>query len=199
MFREALAIRRASAGTNQTLILDSLKDVGRVLVKQAKPADAEPLLQEAVTLSKAIYGTEHLEVASSLIELSSAFKDDGKPAQAEAALRELLPLQEKLLGPRAREVTITRGNLVWTLEQQEKRDEAEPLLLEAYETLQTDPKAGFQDKHDAIERLWRFYLGWAAAAPNTGKTQKALEWKAKLTALGDTPRDLEPKATGANP
>jgi hypothetical protein len=80
-----------------------------------------------------------------------------------------------------------------TLDKQHKHAEAEPLLLEANEIAQQSPQLSVKDKRDSIERLCRFYIDWAVAAPGTGKLDKASVWRTRLTEFDEASR--QPKST----
>ena len=59
----------------------------------------------------------------------------------------------------------------------------EPLLLESEEQLQDDPAVHPNFKRDAINRLVRLYEVWNGAAPNTGKAEKATQWRISLASF----------------
>ena len=102
-------------------------------------------------------------------------------------------MQKKLLGSKDPEVAHALSNLLWVFSQQRKFAEAEPLMLEYHDILQQDQKADPKEQRAAIERLCSFYIEWAAEAPGTGKMQKALEWKRKLTKFDEALKLKNPK------
>ena len=78
-----------------------------------------------------------------------------------------------------------------TFQREEKFAETEPLLLELNDLLQPSDRVASNRKREAIECLWQFYTSWAVAAPNTGKMEKALEWRKKLTRFDETSKQKQ--------
>lgn len=58
-------------------------------------------------------------------------------------------------------------------------------MLEAQEIVQQNPRSSADEKRAGIERVWKFYIDWAVAAPGAGKMAQALAWKKKLNAFDE--------------
>jgi tetratricopeptide (TPR) repeat protein len=182
MHRESLAIHRKSNEANSTNVVVSLNRLGQVLRKQGKFPEAKDTFRQGAAILKALPDKE-LEFASALMLVADVLKDQENWPEAETTLAEAYTITKSSLGLAHAEVTRARGNLLWTLHMQGKFAEAEPLLLEVYEVAQSNPKADSDERRQAIERLSNFYVEWAAAAPGSGKLQKAMEWRQKLGGL----------------
>jgi hypothetical protein len=76
-------------------------------------------------------------------------------------------------------VAVTDASL-HTDARQSKFAEAETLLIEGRKQLQQSKSAGRNYIRDALERLRHLYEAWELAAPNTGKSVQAEEWKKNL-------------------
>jgi len=64
--------------------------------------------------------------------------------------------------------------------------------LETQAIVNQNPQAAVEEKREAIERIWRFYVDWAAEAPGTGKLEQASAWRKKLTEFDDASSPAKP-------
>src|SRR6266511_3456874 len=124
--------------------------------------------------------------------MGQVLRKQEKFAEAESVRREALTMLKESLGPQHPEVAEARKNLIWTLSQLRKFAEAEPLMLETHDFVQQNPKAPPTEKRATIERLWKFYIEWAAVAPGTGKMDKASEWRKRLTEFEEASSQSKP-------
>lgn len=129
--------------------------------------------------------------ASSLNNLGALFQKADQFAEAETVHREALSFRKQLLGNSHPAVLASRSSVLVTLEKQRKHADAEPLILEANDILQLDPKRSHDEKRAGIKRTRDFYFDWAAAATGTGMIAKATEWSRKLAEFDEAPATAE--------
>jgi tetratricopeptide (TPR) repeat protein len=106
-------------------------------------------------------------IASVLATLGDCLLKQGRPDRAEPPLRECLDLREVHM--RNEELHLNAMSLLGaSLAGQGRYEEAEPLLVRAYEGM----VEGAQWKSAALERLLALYEAW-------GKPEKATEWRGR--------------------
>ena len=209
LFREGLAIMRRN-GTNDPGTLQwSLYALAETLERQGKFVEAEPLYRELLArpgasepidddvLSPAVGATR------CLTELAWLEQQQGKSAHAVAHAREAetilqagLEMQPQPTAKRSWQLAEMKARLGEALVVETVADatrqpavrgrefaKIEPLLLESEEQLQDDPAVHPNFKRDAINRLVRLYEVWNGAAPNTGKAEKATQWRISLASF----------------
>jgi hypothetical protein len=173
LYRESLQNRRARLGANHEDVLYTTANLARLLSDWAW---AE--------------GAANSESRNPNPEVTD------RAREAESLLRDCLGLRlngtnaphwrtddvRSRLGGALLAVAVTDAALTGEA-RQSRLTEAEGLLLQGYNRLQQTESADRLFKSDALERLVRLYQAWDAAAPNTGKSAQADEWKQKLEAL----------------
>ena len=95
-------------------------------------------------------------------------------AEAEEFLRACLTSQAELLEEGDWRIANARSVLGETLLGQDRFAEAEPLLIEAYETMHAPTPARIRKQ--ALERIVKLYEAWKAAEPREGHDAQAAEW-----------------------
>jgi serine/threonine protein kinase/Tfp pilus assembly protein PilF len=182
MQREALAIYRKRFGNGHPDVAMSLNNLAGVLRDLGKVSEAESVFREALQIRRATLGKEHPGVAVSLYNLGRALQSQGKYAEAEPLFREALAIREKRL-PNHWIRAETAGSLGEVLAQQNKLDEAEPLLLAGYEGIKDNPAAPAEPRRRAVERLVNLYQ-------LQNKPEEAARWRARLPATSPAPASL---------
>jgi WD40 repeat protein/serine/threonine protein kinase/tetratricopeptide (TPR) repeat protein len=162
-----------------------LFQVGRVEEARAHYDRAEPWLRKRLAGLKADSGPDALVYAGGLATLGSSLLERKRWIDAEPVLRECLVLHEKH-EPDAWTTFNARSMLGGALYGQNKRAEAEPLLVQGYEGLKQRaakiPKEGKPRLAEALERLVQLYDAW-------GKPDQATRWR----------RELESEKADGNP
>ena len=87
--------------------------------------------------------------------------ENGDPATAEILLREALDIAHERLSPGHRKLAQAMGELGSCLIALGRLDEAEVLLLDAYQTVLAARGAPQSMITDAVHRLVRLYVKWA--------------------------------------
>jgi serine/threonine-protein kinase len=159
-FREALAVRQEVHGPEnmhvawrQFALAEALRDLERY-------DEAETLHRESVAIRRTLRPDGHFDIARGLNGLAGALADQGKHAAAADAYREALSIYQTLYDPNHDTVVQVQGALGASLTAMGHFEEAEPLLLQHYETLTASKGADHADTHAAIERLAALYAAW---------------------------------------
>jgi eukaryotic-like serine/threonine-protein kinase len=199
--REALRTARRVLSVEHTETVATIFVFGRTLHVLGKRAEAESLLRETVETRRKIDPEAYPDLGFSLTSLGWVLLDKGEPAQAETLLREALAIRQKRVqperpagaGPLPHESSDNKENghlggvrfqtmslLGACLLGRGEYAEAEPLLIRAYEGLESrDAEMLPQIKKmipEAAARLVQLYEAW-------GKPVKAAEWRAKHSAV----------------
>ena len=177
LFREALALRRKLLGNQSLDVAWSLASLASFLSKQGRWAEVEPLRRELLAIRRKFYGNESAQAVDELVPLAEALVQQGKLAEAETLTREALALREKM-APNNWKTLTTRSMLGGILLEQKEYSEAEPPLLDAYESMRHYapgmPERGQDDLTETARRLVLLYQA-------TGRTQQAAKWQRALT------------------
>ena len=207
-FREGLAILRRNESSDPGTLQWSLYALAETLDRQNRFAEAEPLYRELLArpdasmsiddsvLSPAVGSTRCLtELAWLEQQLGKNTHAVGYAREAEKILRAGLEMQPQPTGNRSWQLAEMKSRLGGCLVVEIVADvhppaerlsafaTVEPLLLESGAQLQDDPVVHTNYKRDAISRLVRLYEVWNDAAPNTGKLERASEWRENLTSF----------------
>jgi tetratricopeptide (TPR) repeat protein len=222
-FREGLTIMRRNGTNDPGTFQWSLYALAETLERQNKFTEAEPLYRELLARPDADGPTDDniltpaIGATRCLIELAWLEQQEGKFVQAlshareaEVMLRAGVATQPQPSGNRAWQLAEMKSRLVGALVVATVADaalqptarlsefaEVEPLLLESQERLQNDPVVRPEFKRDAINRLVRLYDVWNDAAPSTGKSEKATQWRLKLASFDKA--EAERKAVASKP
>jgi hypothetical protein len=93
-------------------------------------------------------------------------------------LRATLETRRKLLPSDNPDIYRAESDLGAVLVQEGHYQQAEPLLLNAYQGFDKASEQYAPRKQEAKERLFQLYTAWNHAAPNTGKAKLVDQWKA---------------------
>ena len=130
MHRAALAIYRKLSGPKSAEAASSLNDLGQVLWKERKLADAATIHEEALAIRRRLFGNEHPDVAASLNNLAGVYRRLKKIVEAEALTREALEIRRKLFGNESLEVADSLRSLSILFGDERKRIECEATTRE---------------------------------------------------------------------
>jgi serine/threonine protein kinase/tetratricopeptide (TPR) repeat protein len=129
MERAALVLNRRVTGP-QSQTASWLNDLGQVLWKQGKLAEAEAVGREALDIRRRLFGNVNADVATSINNLASVYRRQRKLTEAEALIREALEIRQKLFGSEHLEVADSLHNLCVILGDEGKRAESEATARE---------------------------------------------------------------------
>jgi serine/threonine protein kinase len=176
VFEQVLALRKAKLGADHPDTLTTMNNLAVALQAVGKTARARPLFEEVLALRKEKLGVAHPDTIKSMNSLALTYISLKEWDKAAQLLRECLKLREKAGSDDWRRL-VTMSQLGEALAGLGRPDEAEPLLIQAYEELLARaPEAVGTRKKDqtaAGARIVRFYQA-------TGKADKAGEWRARL-------------------
>jgi hypothetical protein len=139
MLNTAVRLCRTLPPGNEAQLATLLDDLGMVLWREGKEADATNSITEAVALRRKRTDDHGLRaLALTLNSLATVF-NDADIKISEAALREALEIQQKLLDKNDPATLTTMVNLAFVLDRQQKRTEAEPMLRKVVAAAKTLP------------------------------------------------------------
>jgi tetratricopeptide (TPR) repeat protein len=170
-YREVLEMRRKLFGPRHPSVARTLNNLAIFLQQHGDPRAAEPLYREALSIADQSLGPVHEERAIYLRGLASVLLDQRRAAVAEPLAREALAifLQET---PTSWRVSDAESILGGCLAAQGRFEEAEPLLVGAYETLVKDPADGNRRAGEALARVVALYR-------SSGKPERAAMYEVR--------------------
>jgi len=168
-YEQAFTLRTTALGLNDPTTVSSRNDLARAYRAAGHPDRASSLYdRDPKSPSRAAEMARH---GAMLLKQQRA-------VQAETVLRECLALDEEIQ-PDSWETFNVKSMLGESLALQKKYDEAEPLLLSAYQGLQkraAEMPSGFEESiTKAMERLADLYQAW-------GKKEEAARWRKEMQA-----------------
>lgn len=128
--RVALDLRIQQQGAEHQDTLDSMSDIGRMLVKQGQYVTGETMHRRTLELRTKVLGAEHPHTLDSMSNLAYAIEKQGFYAKAEIIHRQTLELRTKLLGPTDRKTLESMDYLANALDGQGLFTEAEVMYRE---------------------------------------------------------------------
>ncbi|HKQ48264.1 MAG TPA: tetratricopeptide repeat protein [Phycisphaerae bacterium] len=179
-FRRALEMDRSTSWSNREISTSTQVAFANLLVKVGKVEEGEQVARACLEERKRHLPAGHTLIGDSKQVLGRARLAQHDAAAAEPLFREALGIHQATLPAGSWRIAVTQCDLGLALTQLERFEEAERLLLESHATL--NRTAGTQPRHEqkTIAGLADLYAAWEAAAPGTGKAEKAAEWRAKL-------------------
>jgi serine/threonine protein kinase len=129
----ALASRRRILGEEHPDTITSISNMGVLLDRQGKLAEAEPYLSEALEKRRRVLGEEHPDTLISIINMGLLLQAQGKLAEAEPICRDALEKRRRVLGEEHPDTLISINNMGLLLHAQGKFAEAEPYYRDALE------------------------------------------------------------------
>jgi tetratricopeptide (TPR) repeat protein len=95
---EAKDLAENSVGPMDTLFAISLFDLGRALMADQRPADAEPVFRQALKINSALLAEGHPEISRIQNALSTALSDQGKHSEVRQLLDQAFTSDEESFG-----------------------------------------------------------------------------------------------------
>jgi len=158
-YREVLEMRRTLLGGRHPKVARSLSNLASLLQARKDFRGAEPLYREALSIAEQSLSPDHFERAVYLRGLASVLLDQGRAREAEPLAREALAILQKAT-PASWRVADAESVLGGCLAVQGRFEEAEPLLVGAYEALAKDPADGSRRVGEARSRVAALYKSW---------------------------------------
>ncbi len=175
LYENTLKLAKAKLGPDHNLTLRVMNNLGAAYQAAGRLADALPLFEAALKGRQATVGPDHADTLTSISILARAYLHD-KPSQAESLLRQLLAVRDKQ-SPDDWQTCEIKSLLGASLLEQKRFAEAEPFLVDGYETMKArEPKIQPRFRKrlaEAGKRVVTLYTAW-------GKVDKAREWTKKL-------------------
>jgi serine/threonine protein kinase/tetratricopeptide (TPR) repeat protein len=170
LLRKALLDQRKALGERHPVVATTLNTLSHVLAHERRYDEAAPVQREAVEIARAALGTDHQLVAIYTINLGSVELDRKNAAAAESAIREglrirahapgLVPSRRRTLLEDDWSLGATKSLLGAALTALRRYDEAEVLLLDARQDLETLRASRPVDVKPTLARLVDLYLVW---------------------------------------
>lgn len=177
-FEEGLAIRRKALGDDHHDVAASLNNLGSVQFRQQRYDEALAIFREVVAIDRRKLGNDHPELAITIGNLATVTQGSGDAQGAEPLYREALAIAEASLEPGHGGVARARSQLGGNLQLQERYREAEPYLLQAYESYFDSGGAEDRRTRRAAERLVKLYEAW-------GKPERAEPYRTAVEETDD--------------
>jgi tetratricopeptide (TPR) repeat protein len=134
--KSAMETRRRVLGEEHPDTLLSINNMGTLLVRQSKLAEAEPYLREALEKRRRVSGEEHPETLTTINNMGILLQAQGKLAEAELYLREALEKRRRVLGEEHADTLLSINNVGYVLTAQDQLAKVEPYYREALEKRQ---------------------------------------------------------------
>jgi serine/threonine protein kinase len=157
--READTIFRKLLSPSHLWLADNLRNQAALLYDENRFAES----LEKVTKSLDLYrnfGTHYDNYPTALIIRGLSLTKTGQPEEGEAILREAVKVRTDSLPKEHFWVALANGALGECLTTQGRYAEAEPLLLQSYESLKSSQGATNPRTHLALRRLITLYNDW---------------------------------------
>ena len=188
-FRETLEIHRELGGEDSPDTAMAKRNLAGTLVELGQLGEAEQLAREALAHFRRVHGDRYLNTAGVMRVLGLVLVKKGQAEQAESILRDCVDALRSLSLPEADAWRLARAEstLGECLTALQRFDEAEPVLVGAYEALLGAKGEAFAATVTALQRVITLYDAW-------GKPEQAAEWRAKLppTQPATAPTEQEP-------
>jgi serine/threonine protein kinase/Tfp pilus assembly protein PilF len=191
LLREAVDLYRRKADWPVKEQYTAYDILGKALAEQGNLVEAEPVQSEALAILRRRAPEDPL-MAAALAELAVTLIAERKFIEAEPIARECLEFRRKHYRPESWRTSSARVLLAECLLGQKQYADAEPLLLSGYEGMRQQQDKPVSNAYrrqpqlkKALELLAQFY-------EETGRSDRAAEWKQKLAELGKA--EAQPKA-----
>jgi serine/threonine-protein kinase len=144
-YRELLALKRRIYSAPHDAIAKALRDLGMIVLRDEKFAEAEALLNEALAMQRQVFGEDHRELAASYDVLGEILVAQRRFGDADAAYRAAIAICERTrineeVCPRA------RNNLGMSYYRQDRLDDARREMTQAL----VERRALFGNDHPTV-------------------------------------------------
>jgi tetratricopeptide (TPR) repeat protein len=171
--REAEAIFRKLLSPSHLWLADNLRNQAALLYEEGRFAESLEKVTRALDLYRQNFGTHYDNYPTALIIRGLSLTKTGQPNEGEMILREAVKMRTDSLPKEHFWVALANDALGECLTAQGRYDEAEPLLLQSYESLKSSQGAGNTRTHLAEQRLVALYESW-------GKPDRANQFRTQL-------------------
>jgi eukaryotic-like serine/threonine-protein kinase len=182
VLRRVLAMQRASLGPTHPVVATTLNNLAHVLATIGRVDEAGQALEEALDILRPSLGSDSQLVAIYTINRAALHVAQRQPREAEILLREglrirtqaadVLPSRRRTIAEDDWSVGAIRSVLGATLVALGKYPEAETVLLQARQDLETAPVRRPEDIRATLSRLVELYAAWGKA--DAAATYRAL-------------------------
>ena len=173
---EGLELRRKVLGNAHTGTAGALYRLSDLRYRQGKYGEAEKAAQESIEIFKRALATpeDSTLFTNPLLEMGLILNKAGRLHEAEAYLRQALDIRTRLLPKGNLGIGKAEGALGECLTLQKRYADAEPLLLDSYEILESTTVSNDARRTEALQRLVSLYEAW-------GKPQEAARYPSRLS------------------
>jgi serine/threonine protein kinase/tetratricopeptide (TPR) repeat protein len=185
-YRHVLDVRRRLRGNDDPWTLDCMNGLGALLAETGRLDEAEPLMRATLEGKRRVLGDGHFMTLSAYSNLVRLLMELGRDAEAESLGRTALKIARRERQPSAAHMTL----LATLYLDQERYDDAEPLLTEALELQRRDLGEERPATLETGTNLARTYQGQGRIAEAEALYASVLEHKRRV--LGeDHPSTLD--------
>ncbi|HKI96237.1 MAG TPA: serine/threonine-protein kinase [Gemmatimonadales bacterium] len=157
--RAALAIDSAR-GPNHPYVAYDQRVLAAVVAKEGDLAEAERLFRSASRIYRLHYTPDNIAFGTVDEGLGDVLRRTGRPAQAVPLLTHAIALYTKALGPRHLRAEHSRILLGEALTALGRYAQAEPPILDAYQSLAAAARPDTAEVALARRALWTLYVAW---------------------------------------
>ncbi|MCA9254610.1 MAG: tetratricopeptide repeat protein, partial [Phycisphaerales bacterium] len=195
-FREAIEVNKKRHGASHPDIATNYDNLAQALHGTNDLDASLEAYEKAIAMRRALLGDDHPDLATSLHNVAVLRYVRQELPECEAALRESLAIFKRIYGLAHNDTLTVNDSLVSVLGGSGRLDQAEPLLLEAFEAVQDDPGIPQTRKRALAVRLSQLYSAM-------GKPELAADWATTAESLTPAPAPAanapatQPNATDA--
>lgn len=173
-YRESLKLQQSRLGESHSEAGLTMNNLGLVLIRQGRYEEARQFLEQSLDVLLQNFDEDHPLIVYPLLGIAHIYLDTREPGRAEPLLRRSLEIQRLSMGDDHWMVGLIKSRLGRCLTAMKKFDDAEPLLVEGYETLAGQLGTTHERTYKAIENLVSLYDEWF-------RPEKLSEYQALLT------------------
>ncbi|MEO6969454.1 MAG: serine/threonine-protein kinase, partial [Chthoniobacterales bacterium] len=162
--REAKAIFHKLVSPRSLWLADNLRNEAILFYEQGRFAESLEKVTKTLDLYRQNFGTHYDNYPTALITQGLILNKTGKSQEGETILREAVKLRTDSLPKEHFWVALANDALGECLTAQDRYDEAEPLLLQSYESLKSSQGANNPRTRLALQRLVVLYEDWGRFA-----------------------------------
>jgi len=131
MFRKSVATRRTLRGQPDSLLSNSIRELGSCIYENGDLAAGEPLLREAMAIDRKRYGEVHQRVAIAAGELAVLLNRMGRTAEAESLFHHVIRIDSLTVGMNHTNTATDLANLGMLLYYDSRYQDAVPYVARA--------------------------------------------------------------------